>query len=227
MKFLRKNQIIIYSFVLMLMVAGYFNYTKNIGSNLDENTNSSTSIETSIEISSKSDELLADIGDAVLVSSDDVISVDDTDNSIEDSESDLDNDSIDGNITDLEAVDTNSTIVDNSYYFTESKLDRNNMYSEMLETYDNILNSTSSSETLKQTAMTEINNINDIKNMIMICENLIGLKGFDNCVVFVNNLNVSVVVEAETLDEISIVQIQNIISREMAVEIENITIQSK
>lgn len=227
MKFLRKNQIIIYSFVLMLMVAGYFNYTKNIGSNLDENTNSSTSIETSIEISSKSDELLADIGDAVLVSSDDVISVDDTDNNIEDSESDLDNDSIEGNITDLEAVDTNSTIVDNSYYFTESKLDRNNMYSEMLETYDNILNSTSSSETLKQTAMTEINNINDTKNMIMICENLIGLKGFDNCVVFVNNLNVSVVVESETLDEISIVQIQNIISREMVVEIENITIQSK
>ena len=62
----------------------------------------------------------------------------------------------------------------------------------------------------------------------MICENLLSTKGFDKNIVFVNGNSVSVVIKADgELAENQIAQIQNVISREMNVEIENINITQK
>jgi stage III sporulation protein AH len=61
----------------------------------------------------------------------------------------------------------------------------------------------------------------------MIAENLISTKGFENSVIFVNDTSVSIVVKAETLQDEQIAQIQNIISRELNVEVENIHISNK
>lgn len=61
---LKKNQIIIYVIAIMLMTAGYLNYTTKQGGD---------SVETSIEMDSKDDTKLADIGDATLVSSNDIV----------------------------------------------------------------------------------------------------------------------------------------------------------
>ena len=61
----------------------------------------------------------------------------------------------------------------------------------------------------------------------MIAENLISTKGFENNVVFVNDESINVVVKAEDLGTEQIAQIQNIISRELKVEIENIHISHK
>ena len=101
------------------------------------------------------------------------------------------------------------------------------MYSQMLETYKNILNSNNSLETQKQSASEEIKKINDVKNSIMICENLIKTKGFDDVIVFVNNESISVIVEDEQLDAEEVAKIQNIISREMNAKVENIHISNK
>ena len=67
---LKKNQIIIYVIAIMLMTAGYLNYTTKQGGD---------SVETSIEMESKDDTKLADIGDATLVSSNDIVGGDTTD----------------------------------------------------------------------------------------------------------------------------------------------------
>ena len=69
MKLLKKNQVIIYSIAIMLMTAGYLNYTTNQKNN---------SVETSIQMESSDDTQLADIGDATLVSSNDIIGGDTT-----------------------------------------------------------------------------------------------------------------------------------------------------
>lgn len=61
----------------------------------------------------------------------------------------------------------------------------------------------------------------------MICENLLSTKGFDEVVIFLNEKNVNVVIKAEELEAQQVAQIQNIISREMEVEITNIHISSK
>jgi hypothetical protein len=62
----------------------------------------------------------------------------------------------------------------------------------------------------------------------MICENLIKTKGFENNVVFVNSESVSVIIGSkDTLKKEEIAQIQNIISRELKVDVENIHISTK
>lgn len=127
-----------------------------------------------------------------------------------------------------ETAETSSNISrSNDDYFSTSKLERDTMYSQMLETYENILNSSNSLETQKQSATEEIKKINDTKNSIMICENLIKTKGFENSIIFVNGESISVVVKDEQLTTEKVAQIQNIISREMSAKIENIHISNK
>ena len=213
MKLFKKNQVIIYVIALMLVAAGYLNYTAN------GNTNSI------IPTSGTEEELdqMANIGDAQLVSSNDIVNeaVNNTANNIENAKTEK---------TSSNAVTTSSTTTsttNNSDYFKTSKLERDTMYSQMIETYEKVLNSDNSLETQKQSATDEIKKINDTKNSIMICENLIQTKGFENSVVFVNGESVSVIIETSELSKEQVAQIQNIISREMNAKAENIHISNK
>ena len=225
MKLFKKNQVIIYIIALMLMTAGYLNYTTN---------QPNESVETSMKMESD-DTQLADIGDAKLVSSNDIASENATNTYVENSVSSNANDTnsqtneINSNSTNNETnnttVETNSN--SSSDYFTKSKLERDTMYSQMLETYEKVINSSNASETQKQSATQEITKINNIKNSIMICENLIKTKGFENSVVFVNGDSISVIIGASEISKEQIAQVQNIISREMNAKIENIHIANK
>jgi len=125
----------------------------------------------------------------------------------------------------VEEMVTTNAEVDN--YFTESKLTRDKMYSQMLESYQKILESSNVGEVQKQIATEEINNINNKKNAIMISENLIKNKGIGDVVIFINDKSISVIVKVENLTEEQIAQIQNIITRELNAEIDNIHISSK
>ncbi len=192
MKLLKKNQVLIYVITLMLVVAGYLNYTTT--NDLNSTIQTSGSEEELIEMSN--------IGDAQLVSS--------------------------NVVSEENFIQTNSNSINNvSNYFSTSKLERDTMYSQMLETYENILNSNNSLETQKQSATEEITKINNIKNSIMICENLIKTKGFNDVVIFVNGESISIIVEDEQLNSEEVAQIQNIISREMNAKVENIHISCK
>lgn len=223
-KLLKKNQVIIYVIAIMLMTAGYLNYT----------TNQDGSLETSIQMEAKDDIALADIGDATLVSSNDIIGGDTTEtNTTNTTENELISNTTS---TDSESTSTNtnetaqtSTTASSSKddYFTKSKLERDTMYSQMIETYEKVLNSSNSLETQKQAATQEITKINEIKNSIMICENLIKTKGFENCIVFVNGESVSVIVGISEIKQEEVAQIQNIVSRELSATIENIHISTK
>ena len=73
----------------------------------------------------------------------------------------------------------------------------------------------------------EIKKINDTRNAIMIAENLIKNKGFQDLIIFINGDSISIIVKAKELKEEQIAQIQNIISRELKGEIENIHISNK
>ena len=228
MKLFKKNQVIIYIIALMLMTAGYLNYTTN---------QQGDSVETSMKMEAD-DTQVADIGDAKLVNSNDVIT-NETQNTLEENNKNI---TIDNNTTNTiknETANTssNSTNTENSTvetssnnsndYFTKSKLERDTMYSQMLETYEKVINSSNASETQKQSATQEITKINNIKNSIMICENLIKTKGFENSVVFVNGESISVIIGASELSKEQVAQVQNIISREMNAKIENIHIANK
>ena len=208
MKFLRKNQIILYSLVLMLMVAGYFNYTENV---------EKTSVETSIDIESKTDEKLADIGDATLVSSSDVIT------QKENSQQNKDEKKASENPKEKE-VETNAKVDD---YFVKTKLERDTMYSQMIETYEDISSGVNVTEEQKKEIVEKVSEINDIKNKIMISENLLETKGFINTVILINEKSINVIVKAKELKPEEVARIQNVISREMNSKIEDIHISKK
>ena len=208
MKLLKKNQVIIYVIAIMLMTAGYLNYNTK-----QENT----SFETSMQIESKDDTQLADIGDATLVSSQDIVEENET------KENTVNNETLE------ETVSTNSEVesTEENDYFIKSKLERDTMYSQMIETYEKVLNSNNALETQKQAATQEITKINETKNSIMICENLIKTKGFENCIIFVNGESISIIIGTKEIKQEEVAQIQNIIAREMKANIENIHISTK
>lgn len=112
-------------------------------------------------------------------------------------------------------------------YFKETKLERERMYSEMIDTYQNIISNQETPEDQKSIAAQEINNITKIKNEIMVSENLITNKGFDDVVILVNNGNINVVVKCNYLEKDDIAKIQNIIEREFDAELKNINISNK
>lgn len=220
MKLLKKNQIIIYVIALMLVVAGYLNFT------------TSDDLKSAVQTSSTEEELakMANIGDAQLVSSN-VVPEEIIEEKVENTIVNNVSDNTTNNIANEETVYTNNEVTkdtkDNDEYFSKSKLERDKMYSQMLETYEKVLSSSNSLETQKQSASEEIKKINNTKNSIMICENLILIKGFDDCVIFVNGNSISVIVDDDELSVEEVAKIQNVISREMNAQIENIHIQSK
>jgi len=124
-------------------------------------------------------------------------------------------------------VDTSSIATDQSDYFINSKIDRDKMYSQMLEIYQNMLDNQNISSEQKAIATQEITKINNQKNGIMIAENLIKTKGMEDVVIFVNLDSISVVVKADVLQPEQIAQIQNIVTRELEVEISNIHISTR
>ena len=208
MKLLKKNQVIIYVIAVMLMVAGYLNYTTRTG---DETVQASSFLNEA--------KTNTNIGDARLVSSE-AVEENKVENQISENTTNTTNSTEENLIQ-----ETSNNVTDD--YFAKSKLERDTMYSQMIETYENILNSTNATETQKQSATTEITKINNTKNSIMICENLLKTKGFEDSVIFVNDESISIIIGAQELKEEEIAQVQNIISREMKADIENIHISTK
>ncbi|MGN1311084.1 MAG: SpoIIIAH-like family protein [Clostridia bacterium] len=211
MKIIKRNQLIILVISLMLITAGYLNFTT------DNNT-----VPTS--------QLMAELGDATLVSTNAILenSTNETENAIVENNNIEDTTENEVNNTEENAeVETSVPVADDNTYFTTSKLERENMYSQMLETYQKIYNNTETSSNQKTSALNEIANINKTKNAIMIAENLISAKGFKNVVIFVNDNSVSVIVGEQELQTEQIAQIQNIVSRELNVDAGIIHISTK
>lgn len=213
MKIIKKNQLTILVLALMLITAGYLNYNDTV--------------QTQAEV--------AKIGDATLVSSNlsnSILNQNQNETLVENTNT---NNSVNNNATEEassvstteESTEVNTQVTDTSEYFTSSRLERDTMYSQMLESYQKILDSKTTTEKQKSAAQTEIDNINKTKNAIMICENLIKTKGFADVVIFSNDDSISVVINKDELEKEDIAQIQSIIAREMNADIDDIHIMNK
>ena len=194
---IKKGSIAIYVLALMLVTAGYWSY-------LSKESETIETVSMGQNNQNTNDERL---GDATLVSNNELIN--------EEKNKEKENENEKEEKTEKDG------------YFEESKLSRDTMYSQTLETYKGMLNNTNVSEEQKAIVTQEISKLNQEKNAIMICENLISTKGFKNCVIFINVDSISVIIEAEELKTDEIAQIQNIISREMNSKVENIHIMTK
>lgn len=208
MKIIKKNQLTILVLALMLVTAGYLNYNSNLQNSTE----------------------VASIGDATLVSSNLSNSLTNNKNQtnlVENNTNENTEEVASSVSTTEESTQTNSDATSSEEYFTSSRLERDTMYSEMLESYQKILDSTTTTEKQKSAAQSEIDNINKIKNAIMISENLIKTKGFEDVIIFSNDDSISVVAKKDELGKEDIAQIQSIIAREMNADIDNIHIMNK
>lgn len=203
MKIIRKNELTILIIALMLVTAGYLDY---IGKNKTKDVSAeiaSEDIAVNPETGEPEDEI-AKLGDAKLVS----------DNQEEAKEV-------------FSEEDKKEETINNDEYFVSAKLDRANMYSQTIANYQAIIENPNVTADQKAVATQEISKISQVQNAIMISENLLLAKGFEKCIIFVNDTSISVIIGKETLSQEEIAQIQNIISRELEAEAGNIHISVK
>lgn len=235
LKKFKKSEIAIYAISLMLVAAGYFNY-----STFNQKTE-----ETYSEDVGNISEQYANVGDAVLVSNNETENV--TDENINNGNVNTNADMVpQENNTSAQNTENNTVAETNAKtttsssettetktenetdYYANAKLNRDKMYAEMISNYEKIIKNPNASEAQKSIATQEITKINNTKNAIMISENLIGTKGFNNCVILVNDGSVNVVVNVQGgLNKENVAKLQNIVSRELKVEIDNIHITEK
>lgn len=228
-KVIKKNQIIMFVSALCLVGVGYLAYNP-----MEETNFVSTTLDNSA---------LADIGDATFVSTQHIVDeieeakennklnvdeniVNTTNNNIVENENLVQNNEEMNNNVENTTVNANAEIKEDDY-FINSRLDRDKMYSQMLESYQKILDNVNVSAEQKAIATQEISKINNQKNSIMIAENLIKNKGFEEVVIFINLDSISVIVKADELEKEEIAQIQNIVTRELGTEIENVHISTR
>ncbi len=202
MKVLKRNQIIIFVLAIMLVTAGYLSTTEN---------NNGEAYMASSKVAQRDTNDVSSIGDATLVNGGALV----------------DNDKIENNIGANNVVQITSAKNTEDDYFSASRLERDNMYSQQLDSYQKMIDSTTITNEQKAIAEKEIKRINDNKNAIMIIENLVKTKGFKDIVVFINGDSINAVIKAEKLGTQEIAQIQNIISRELNADIANIHISNK
>ena len=126
MRLLKKNQVIIYVIVLMLMAVAYLNYTTQTGEQ---------AVEASMQMEARDDTNTSNIGDATLVSSNDISADNNTENTansvIENTQNTATTNSETNTTTNeisQNTTQTNAGTVSTDDYFTKSKLERDTMY---------------------------------------------------------------------------------------------------
>lgn len=241
-KILSKNQVALYTISLMLIASGYFNYTNNlkmaelgdaqlVSTNLSVNENEvidevngtkTASIENKIEeIANDENQVNKTNGEisgenevnAEIVPENETKTVKNEGNDVETS----------ANIENK--VETSANSSTESEYFAQTKLERDKMYSQMIETYEKILENNNISTEQKNTASEEIKNINNKRNGIATSETLIKAKGIEEVVIIVNSEVIDAIIKSEdNLSTEQVAQVSNIISRELDANIENIHI---
>lgn len=235
-RIIKKNQVIITSLVIMIVVAGYLNFTA------DESAPISGS---QAELSSN--QAQADAGDMLVdvdvAPEEDMAAVNEAGESMqaetkeggsspETADSTDGTDSTDGaqaeteNIDDVgsigEAVLTSSQAAKG--FSAAAKLNREQVRSQNKEMLMDIINDSAGDETLKQEAAQSLMELNDTAEKEQAAETLLEAKGFKNSVVSITEESVDVVICLESLDDTQRTQIEDIVKRKTGVGAEKIVI---
>lgn len=109
------------------------------------------------------------------------------------------------------------------------KYDRDNMYSELSENYNNVIkNEKSSDEEIKEYQQ-KLSELIKQKNLITMVENVIKAKGIEDIVIIpTNNDNINVVIKSsEDLTQQQIAQVQQILVDQLGANANKISIECK
>lgn len=212
-KLFRKNQIIITSLVVMVALAGYLSLSEDDKLAVGVLNPTGQSAETTAEsaaVPSLEDEMVADISEEdITMEEADGTQVAQTDENGE--EAVQEENQVASKENAGEAVLVSNQVTGN--YFEAAKLSREQTRAKNKETLLQLVNSNTASEVQKEKAMNEIVAMTAINEKETATENLLAAKGFEDVVVTIVDESVDVIVNAETLTEQQIAQIEDVVKR--------------
>lgn len=219
-----KNQIVITALAVMIVVAGYLNFTgQEISTSGITKSNKNTISEEKNKDTGKD---VADNSsdDAETVSGDGDIT---TDISAEDMGGDDYVVADSGEVVASEDNPGEAVMVSNTIgadYFASAKLTREQTRAKNKETLMNIVNNKAIASADKKSAIRQVANITKNSEKENAAELMLQAKGFENAIVSINDGNADVVVDANGLTEQQIAQIEDIVKRKTGIEADKIVI---
>lgn len=205
-----KNQIVITALAVMIVVAGYLNFTgQEIStSGLTSTKKASTDATESSMEASDEDEITMDISDE---------DMDEGDYNVADNgEVEASQDSPG------EAVMVSNTL--GADYFASAKLSREQSRAKNKETLMDIVNNEEISSDDKEAAIKEVSKITRTAEKESAAELMLQAKGFQDAIVSISGGNADVVVNADGLTQQQIAQIEDIVRRKTGIEAGKIVI---
>lgn len=207
-KLLRKNQIIITALVVMVALAGYLSLTDE--EDLAVGVLNQSEQAAGGEGKDEAENVAAENGTGSAVQDDTVADISDEDVAAEEKKSDNE---VSSKENAGEAVLVSNTVTGD--YFEAAKLSREQTRAKNKETLLELVNSNTASEAQKEKAMNEIVAMTAINEKETATENLLAAKGFQDVVVTIVDDSVDVIVNAESLKEQQIAQIEDVVKRKL------------
>jgi stage III sporulation protein AH len=223
-KIFKKNQVIITALALMLCAAGYLQFsdegtgagdeTEKNGYELNVSDNEGTAKDESTE-----DGVTINVGNMDNADQNPAVDVSGEGNETADAE---DSTKVDDEHQVGEAVMVSTTLQDN---FTDNaRLVREQRRAQSKESLMAIIDSTTLSEEQKQSAVETLVNLTTIAEKENAAELLLEAKGFADPIVNISENEVDVVINATSVTDRQIAQIEDIVTRKTGYEVEDITI---
>ena len=218
-KIMKKNQIIITALAIMIVVAGYLNFTGQelSTSGLVSSRHTQSTKEQKKTSESKKNEKkdsVAEAGKTEDISEEDIQSADYTVND-------------QGELIASEENPGEAVMVSNnlsSDYFSSAKLSREQSRAKNKETLMEIINNKEIASKDKKKAVAEVAELTKIAEQESAAELMLEAKGFSEAVVSISGNSADVVVNVSELTEKQMAQIEDIIRRKTEVPAENIVI---
>ncbi len=208
----KKNQVIIAALAIMIIVAGYLNFTRDkVGDDgtMDANASPSavgTQADGDLDITGDPDSVVSDTNDVVNSNND----------------SDTDASKVDADNKAGDAVLANNTI--NADFFISNKLQREQVRAANEASLQEIIDNKNVNDKQKQKAIDAMIELTTIKDKENATETLLEAKGFPDTLVTITEGSVEVVVNANKLTEQQMAQIEDVVKRKTGISAKNIVI---
>ena len=208
----KKNQVIIAALAIMIIVAGYLNFTRDKVGN--EGALDAAASPGAIGNQADADLDLTGDPDSVVSDTNDVV---DANNDSDKSDTKVDADNKAG-----EAVLATNTI--NADFFISNKLQREQVRAANETTLQEIIDNKNVNDKQKQDAIDAMIELTTIKDKENATETLLEAKGFPDTLVTITEGSVEVVVNANKLTEQQMAQIEDVVKRKTGISAKNIVI---
>lgn len=223
-KIFKKNQIIITSLAIMIVIAGYLNFTAE--KTLTTGTGVEASKEDKVVPVNETGELLESVAASEFAAEEmtaednliDVAVAPDEDLSMLETEEST---TLDGKNVG-EAVLTSTPAA--ASFSAAAKLNREQTRSKNKETLMEMINNEHIAEELKQEAMDNLMTMTDKSEKELAAETLLESKGFVNSVVSITDESVDVVVGVAALNDAQRAQVEDIVTRKTEMDVDHIVI---